>query len=76
MVTQLLPRWLIPPDWSGDIFACECVRLTMTRGRHLLRIVRRGSGSVMTWWRAQMMLLSAQGMDVPAIAKATSVIVV
>jgi winged helix-turn helix protein len=31
---------------------------------------RRGClGSVMTWRRAQMVLLSAQGMDVPAIAK-------
>jgi hypothetical protein len=33
------------------------------------RIIRRGSGSVVTWRRAQMVLLSAQGMDVPAIAK-------
>ena len=38
-------------------------------GRHLLRIVRRGTGSVVTWRRAQMVLLSAQGMDVPGIAK-------
>jgi hypothetical protein len=38
-------------------------------GRRLLRIVRRGSGSVVTWRRAQMVLLSAQGMDVAAIAK-------
>src|ERR1700690_4538403 len=30
---------------------------------------RRGSGSVVTWRRAQMALLSAQGMDVAAIAK-------
>jgi hypothetical protein len=32
------------------------------------RIVRRGSGSVVTWRRAQMVLLSAQGMDAAAIA--------
>ena len=32
-------------------------------GQRLLRIVRRGTGSVVTWRRAQMMLLSAQGMD-------------
>ena len=32
-------------------------------------IVRRGSGSVVTWRRAQIVLLSAQGMDVPQIAK-------
>jgi transposase len=38
-------------------------------GRHLVRIVRRGTGSVVTWRRAQMVLLSAQGMDVPAIAR-------
>src|SRR5580658_9607266 len=38
-------------------------------GRRLVRIVRRGGGSVVTWRRAQMVLLSAQQMDVPAIAK-------
>ena len=38
-------------------------------GRRLVRIVRRDSGSVVTWRRAQMVLLSAQGMGVPAIAK-------
>jgi hypothetical protein len=38
-------------------------------GRRLVRIVRQGSGSVVTWRRAQMVLLSAQGMDVAAIAK-------
>jgi len=38
-------------------------------GQRLVRIVHRGTGSVVTWRRAQMVLLSAQGMDVPAIAK-------
>jgi Helix-turn-helix domain len=38
-------------------------------GQRLVRIIRRGSGSVVTWRRAQMVLLSAQGMDVTAIAK-------
>jgi hypothetical protein len=38
-------------------------------GQRLARIIRRGSGSVVTWRRAQMVLLSAQGMGVPAIAK-------
>src|ERR1700728_1813248 len=38
-------------------------------GRRLVRIIRRGTGSVVTWRRAQMVLLSAQGMDVRAIAK-------
>jgi len=40
-------------------------------GNRLLRIVRRSSGSVVTWRRAQMVLLSAQGMDVAQIAKVT-----
>jgi helix-turn-helix protein len=38
-------------------------------GRQLVRIIRRGGGSVVTWRRAQVVLLSAQGMDMPAIAK-------
>ncbi|HEY5990169.1 MAG TPA: IS630 family transposase [Streptosporangiaceae bacterium] len=38
-------------------------------GQRLLRVVRRSSGSVVTWRRAQMVLLSAQGMDVAQIAK-------
>jgi transposase len=40
-------------------------------GRRLVRIVRRGTGSVVTWRRAQMVLLPAQGMDVAGIAKVT-----
>ena len=43
--------------------------ITNEEGNRLLRIVRRSSGSVVTWRRAQMVLLSAQGMDVAAIAK-------
>jgi hypothetical protein len=35
-------------------------------GWRLVRIVRRGTGSVVTWRRAQMVLLSAQGMDAGA----------
>ena len=38
-------------------------------GNRLLAIVRRSSGSVVTWRRAQMVLLSAQGMGVEQIAK-------
>jgi hypothetical protein len=41
-------------------------------GRRLVQIIRRGSGSVVTWRRAQMVLLSAQGMDVAAIARVAS----
>src|SRR3954468_13044090 len=40
-------------------------------GNRLLRIVRRGTGSVVTWRRAQMVLLSAQGMPVTKIAEVT-----
>jgi len=40
-------------------------------GNKLLQIVRRSSGSVVTWRRAQMVLLSAQGMAVPQIAEVT-----
>jgi transposase len=40
-------------------------------GQRLLRIVRRGTGSVVTWRRAQMVLLSAQGMPATRIAEVT-----
>src|SRR3954470_4831421 len=40
-------------------------------GMRLLRIIRRGTGSVVTWRRAQMVLLSAQGMPVAKIAEVT-----
>ena len=43
--------------------------ITDDEGNRLLRIVRRSSGSVVTWRRSQMVLLSAQGMDVAQIAK-------
>jgi transposase len=43
--------------------------LTSDEGRRLLAIVRRGSGSVVRWRRAQIVLWSAQRMDVPAIAR-------
>ena len=40
-----------------------------SEGNKLLGIVRRGSGSVVRWRRAQIVLWSAQAMDVPQIAK-------
>jgi transposase len=43
--------------------------LAPAEGMKLLGIVRRGSGSVVRWRRAQIVLWSAQGMDVPSIAK-------
>jgi len=45
--------------------------ITNDEGNKLLRMVRRSSGSVVTWRRAQMVLLSAQGMDVTGIARVT-----
>src|ERR1044071_8411250 len=45
--------------------------LSNDEGQRLLRIVRRSSGSVVTWRRAQMVLLSAQAMDVAMIAQVT-----
>jgi hypothetical protein len=44
--------------------------ITNDEGNRLLDIVRRSSGSAVTWRRAQMVLLSAQAIDV-AIAKVT-----
>jgi transposase len=41
----------------------------MTKGSGCRGIVGRGGGSVVTWRRAQMVLPSAQGVDVAAIAK-------
>jgi transposase len=45
--------------------------ITNDEGNRLLQIVRRSSGSVVTWRRAQMVLLSAQGMDAARIAEVT-----
>jgi transposase len=45
--------------------------ITNDEGNRLLRIVRRSSGSVVTWRRAQMVLLSAQAMEVSEIARVT-----
>jgi transposase len=55
-----------------DWLMAERVRvreISSEEGRRLLSIVRRSSGSVVTWRRAQMVLLSAQAMDVAAIAR-------
>jgi hypothetical protein len=43
--------------------------ITSEEGNRLLRIVRRTSGSVVTWRRAQIVLLSAQGMSPPKISE-------
>jgi transposase len=43
--------------------------ISAEEGNRLLRIVRRSSGSVVTWRRAQIVLLSAQGMSPPKISE-------
>jgi transposase len=65
---HLFRRVLIPQ--TGPVAERVQVReIDDDEGRRLVRIVRRDSGSVVTWRRAQMVLLSAQGMDVAGIAK-------
>ena len=57
-----------------DVRVAERVRVReigRDEGRRLLRIIRRGTGSVVTWRRAQMVLLSAQAMPVAKIAEVT-----
>jgi transposase len=62
-----LPLWVAE---TGPVTERLRVReIDDDEGRRLVRIVRRGRGSVVTWRRAQMVLLSAQGMDAAAIAK-------
>ena len=46
----------------------ELREITNEEGNRLLRIIRRGSGSVVTWRRAQIVLLAAQGMPATRIA--------
>ena len=60
---------LVPIAETGPVTERLRVReIDDDEGRRLVRIIRRGSGSVVTWRRAQMVLLSAQGMDAAAIA--------
>jgi transposase len=47
----------------------ELRSVTNEEGNRLLRIVRRGSGSVVTWRRAQIVLLAAQAMPAARIAE-------
>lgn len=61
-------RALICFPW-GMAQRVQVRELTNDEGGRLLAIIRRGSGSVVRWRRAQIVLWSAQRMDVPAIAK-------
>jgi transposase len=67
-----LAGWLLRPVVIGETgWVADRLRVREIdddEGSRLVRIVRRGSGSVVTWRRAQMVLLSAQGMTVAAIA--------
>src|SRR5436309_3084388 len=47
----------------------ELREISNEEGNRLLRIVRRSSGSVVTWRRAQIVLLAAQRMPAPRIAE-------
>ncbi len=51
---------------AGRVRVCE---ISDDQGDGLERIVRRGSGSVVTWRRAQMVLWPAQRMSVAQIAR-------
>jgi hypothetical protein len=50
---------------------CRVREIDDDEGAGLLRIVRRETGSVVTWGRAQVVLLSAQNMPVARIAEVT-----
>jgi hypothetical protein len=64
----LSPRTLIAQ--TGPVAERLRVReIEADEGRRLVRIERRDGGSVVTWWRAQMVLRPAQGMTLPGIAK-------
>src|SRR3954447_6721448 len=68
------PEFLCCPLAARGAIMAASVRvraITNEEGNRLLRIVRRSSGSVVTWRRAQMVLLSAQGMDAARIAEGT-----
>jgi hypothetical protein len=74
-ITFALPRASFlrgagPSDWLGDgRLRVREIDDDDDEGRRLVRIVRRGSGSVVPWRRAQIAFLSAQGINAAAIAK-------
>ncbi len=68
MLSWQLSRQVLIPE-TGPVTDRLRVLEIDDEGRRPVRIVRRGTGSVVTWRRAQMVLLSAQGIDVAAIAK-------
>jgi transposase len=63
------PAWPRQTGVHGG--SCPVRAIDGDEGQRLLRIVRRDSGSVVTWRRAQLILLSAQGMPAAKIAEVT-----
>jgi hypothetical protein len=53
---------------SGMAERVRVREISNDEGNRLLKTVRRSSGSIVTWRRAQIVLWSAQGMDVAQIA--------
>jgi hypothetical protein len=60
--------WLTGVTLRGMAGRVRVRKISDDEGNRKKRIVRRGSGSVVTWRRAQMVLWSAQGMSVAQIA--------
>ncbi|GAA0826571.1 hypothetical protein GCM10009525_21210 [Streptosporangium amethystogenes subsp. fukuiense] len=56
-------------EYAGMAAPVRLREIDDAEGERLLRIIRRGTGSVVTWRRAQMVLLSAQGMPAARIAE-------
>jgi hypothetical protein len=59
----------IPPEAGGVSERLRVGEIDNDKGRRPVPIVRQGSGRVVTWRRAQRVLLSAQGMDAAGIAQ-------
>ena len=51
--------WMLIPQTGLVTERLRVRQIDDDEGRRLVRIVRRGKGSVVTWRRAQMVLLSA-----------------
>jgi nicotinamidase-related amidase len=67
--TGVLPRGGLSAETGAVSERLRVREIDDDEGQRLVRIIRRGTGSVVTWRRAQMVLLSAQGMDAAGIAK-------
>src|SRR5229473_6040194 len=61
--------WLTGVTLAGMAGRVRVREISDDEGNRLKRIVRRGSGSVVTWRRAQMVLWPAQGMSVAQISR-------